>query len=230
MGGGLDVSALHGLGLTEEQVEKLNLYVRLLLRDGDLLGLTSLRAEEDILRELVLDPLRGLEFFSPGARVLDVGSGGGCPGIALAVARPDLQVDLLEVKQRKAGFLERTLAELGLGGQVLVERCEVLGQQAAFRERYRHATAKALAALPVLLELTLPFVEVGGSLVAYKGPGVGAELEAAGKALRVLGGTVETLRPYDLGDKRYQLCVIRKIAPTPKNYPRRAGTPARSPL
>lgn len=218
------------VSLSEEQVERLARYVELLVRDGDLLGLTSLREEEDILRELVLDPLHGLEFFEEGARVLDVGSGGGCPGVALAVARPDLRVDLLEVKQRKAGFLSRTLAELELSGEVLVERCETLGQQPAYRERYRHATAKALAAVPVLLELTLPFVEVGGSLVAYKGPGLGAELEAAGQALRTLGGTVATLRPYDLGDKRYQLCVIRKIAPTPREYPRRAGTPARSPL
>lgn len=221
---------LTGLGLSEEQCRQLQRYVELLQRDGDLLGLTSLRETEDILRELVLDPLRGLEFFSPGASVIDVGSGGGCPGIALAVARPDLRVDLLEVKQRKAGFLERTVAELGLSCDVLVERCEVLGQDRDYRARYQHATAKALAALPVLAELTLPFVEVGGSLVAYKGPGVGAELEAAGNALRVLGGTVETLRPYELGDKRYQLCVVRKIRATPKEYPRRAGTPGRSPL
>ncbi len=221
---------LLAVGLDAGQARLLARYVELLQRDGDLLGLTSLRETEDILRELVLDPLRGLEFFEQGAAVIDVGSGGGCPGIALAVARPDLRVDLLEVKQRKAGFLERTVADLGLSGQVLVERCEVLGQDRAYRERYQHATAKALAGLPVLAELTLPFVKVGGTLVAYKGPGVGAELEAAGNALRVLGGTVETLRPYELGDKRYQLCVVRKIRATPKEYPRRAGTPGRSPL
>jgi 16S rRNA (guanine527-N7)-methyltransferase len=199
---------------------------------GDLLGLTSLRQEESILQELVLDSLAAAPFLPPGASLVDVGSGGGLPGIPLALARPELEACLVEAQERKVRFLEETVAELGLAGRVRVAwgRAETLARDPAYRERFGAAVGKALAPLPVLLELTLPFLQVGGLLVAHKGPALDRELEQAGRALEILGGRVEQVRPYELGGRACRLCLVRKVAPTPSLYPRRPGVPARKPL
>lgn len=205
-------------------------YLDLLEEDGEKLGLTGLRERADRRRELVQDPLVLVDRVTPGARVVDIGSGGGCPGIALAIARPDVEVTMIESNQRKAGFLVRAVAELGLNARVLAERSETLAQSPAHRARYDHATAKAVAAMPVLLELSIPFLKVGGTLLALKGPALAAELEQSVKAFRELGAELVESWPYQLEDRNYQLCVVRKLRPTPARYPRKPGTPAKTPL
>lgn len=198
--------------------------------EADLLGLTRL-AGDALVQELILDSLKLLPQVPQGARVIDVGSGGGVPGVPLALARPDLEVVLVESNRRKAGFLERAAAAVGAGRIIVAcARAEELGREPEHRERFDLAVAKALAPLRVLLELTSPLVRVGGLVLAPKGPRFDTELEESQNALRTLN--LEPLDPvlYQLGDKSYTLGRFRKTAPTPPRYPRRPGLPAKSPL
>lgn len=175
---------------------------------------------------LVLLPLLG------GALTLiDVGSGGGLPGLPLKLARPDLEVTLLEANRRKAAFLVQACAQLGLDGvDVIAERAEVAGHDPRRRESYDLATARALAPLAVLVELSLPFVHPGGRLLAMKAS-LDDEVEAARQAIEVLGGAPpKVVAAPSPSRSRGQVVIVEKVTATPAAYPRRPGVPARRPL
>jgi len=165
-----------------------------------------------------------------GARTLvDVGSGGGMPGLPLKAVRPDLAVTLLEADRRKAAFLVDASARLGLDVAVVAERAETAGRGPL---RDDVAVCRALAPMPVLVELCLPLVRVGGRLLAMKGEGeVEAELEQAAGAIAALGGGDPVVRPApSAARERGVVVAVPKVAPTPAAYPRRPGLPARRPL
>ena len=161
-------------------------------------------------------------------QVIDVGSGGGLPGIPLAVARPDVRFTLLEATGKKAEFLARVTAELGLSNvEVLRERAETVGQDhRRWRERFDAVMARAVGPLPVLLELTVPLARVGGVVLAIKGERAGEEIEAAKAALHALhAAVIDTIRT-----PTGTIVVIEKRRPTPRLYPRLPGEPKRRPL
>lgn len=201
------------------------------------MNLTGDTAFETSLDRLYMDslaPLRYAELFPESASLIDVGSGAGFPGLPLAIARPDLRVTLLDSLAKRVNFLSAVTEELGLVNVRLVHsRAEDAGREASMRERFDIAVARAVAPLPVLCELLLPFVRVGGRMLCYKGPSAEAELEAGRKVARLLGGgAVETL-PVPLPsqpDWRHCLLVCEKNVQTVRQYPRKAGTPARQPL
>lgn len=183
-------------------------------------------------RALVEDSLALLAYLPPGPlRVVDVGSGGGLPGLPLRLARPELQLTLLEANHRKAAFLVQAAARLGLEGvEVLAERAELTGRAAGRREAYDVALARALASMPVLAELCLPLVRVGGRLLAMKAD-AGDEVAAAEAAIRRLGGEVVEVGPAPTAARGLgQVVVVAKTAPTPAEFPRRPGVPGRRPL
>ncbi len=166
-------------------------------------------------------------------RLLDVGSGAGAPGLVLALLWPQTRVELLESHGNKCRFLERTARALGLTNlMVHHDRAEQFGRSSARREQYDLVTARALAAMPVLAELTLPLARVGGWVAAMKSADLGPELAGAAEAIDRLGGAPQPLlMPYERpGGKRCVVCLIRKSKPTPAKYPRRAGVPARRPI
>ena len=171
-----------------------------------------------------------LEPLPAGALVLDVGAGAGLPGLPLKIARPDLRLTLLEATGKKARFLEHVVSVLGLEGVTVVnERAETYA--AAAREAFDVIVARALAALPTLLELTLPFCRLGGAVLAMKkGAALGEEVASAGRALQVLGGELAPEHTYDLAGEQRAIVVVRKVRPTPPQYPRRPGVPAKNPL
>ncbi|HKT84295.1 MAG TPA: 16S rRNA (guanine(527)-N(7))-methyltransferase RsmG [Solirubrobacterales bacterium] len=181
--------------------------------------------------DLVADSLVLLPHLAGAARLVDVGSGGGLPGLALKIAKPELQVVLVEANRRKAAFLVRAAAELGLWGVDIVgRRAEDAGHDPDFREAFDVATARALAPMPVLAELCLPLVRVGGRLLAMKTAG-GEEVAAAEVAVKLLGGRLASvLQAPSAARERGEIVVVDKIAPTPPEYPRRPGVPARRPL
>jgi 16S rRNA (guanine527-N7)-methyltransferase len=149
------------------------------------------------------------------------------------LARPDLEITLLDSARKKTEFLQKTVQELGLSGiKVLHGRAEELGRQESHREKYLLVVSRALARLDILLELCLPFVAAGGLFAAYKGPGFAAELEGAGYALAELGArpekTWEYTLPEEMGERA--LLLFRKTGPTPAGYPRRSGLPGKKPL
>jgi 16S rRNA (guanine527-N7)-methyltransferase len=183
-------------------------------------------------RALLEDSLVLLDFLPPGPlRVIDVGSGGGLPGLPLRLARPDLSLTLLEANQRKAAFLVQTAATLGLSGvEVVARRAEEAGHDPRHREAYDFALARALAAMPVLVELCLPFVAVGGRLLAMK-TDAAAEAAAAEGAISRLGGElVEIGGAATAARSLGQVVVVEKVRPTPPEFPRRPGVPGRRPL
>ena len=163
--------------------------------------------------------------------VVDVGSGGGLPGLPLKMARPSLALALIEANRRKAAFLVQAVAQLGLTGvEVLPRRAEDVGRDPIHRERYDVAVARAVASLPVLVELCLPLVAVGGRMLAMKTP-VAGEVDSARAAIERLGGRLETVAAAPSEARtRGQVVVVAKVAPTPAEFPRRPGVPGRRPL
>ncbi|TMC51372.1 MAG: 16S rRNA (guanine(527)-N(7))-methyltransferase RsmG [Chloroflexi bacterium] len=180
--------------------------------------------------ELVEDSLVLLEHLGDARRLVDVGSGGGLPGLPLKIARRDLVVTLVEADQAKAAFLVQACVRLELGGvEVLARRAEDAGRDPRYREVFDVAVARALAPMPTLVELCLPLVRVGGTLLAQKTDK--EDLDAARHAIEVLGGSLESVAPARSAARNSgTVVVIRKIAPTPAAYPRRAGVPGRKPL
>jgi len=166
-----------------------------------------------------------------GARtVVDVGSGAGLPGLPLKIVRPELELTLVESDQDKAAFLVHACAALGLAGvDIVARRAEEVGHDPRFREAFDVATARALAPLPVLAELCLPLVRVGGRLLAQKTER--ENVAAAATAIEVLGGALKGVHPSpSLARGAGTVVVIEKVRSTPAAYPRRPGVPARKPL
>ncbi len=167
------------------------------------------------------------------ARVIDVGTGAGFPGLPLKIVRPDLQLTLLEATGKKTTFLSHIVELLDLNAvEVVTARAEDAGQDPVHRERYDLVLARAVAQLPILVEYMLPFVKIGGKCLALKGQTAAEELIAAERAIRTLGGKADRIVRIDLPAvaEPHYLIVIDKVAPTPANYPRRTGIPAKKPL
>lgn len=188
-------------------------------------GLVSGRAID-----LVEDCLVVLEHVGDAQTLVDVGSGGGLPGLVLKIARPDLAVTLVEADQAKAAFLVQASGRLGLGGvDVVPRRAEEAGHDRRYREAFDVATARALAPMPVLAELCLPFVRVGGRLLAQKTEH--EDVEAAAHAIEVLGGSPpQILAAASEARRSGTIVVVTKHRATPQAYPRRPGVPSRRPL
>jgi 16S rRNA (guanine527-N7)-methyltransferase len=235
-------AAALGLPLDGAQLASFRRYAELLLAANRRVNLTSIVDREAVEARHFLDSLTcagpllarwGSASAVPSLRCADVGSGGGFPGVPLALALPQLRLTLIEATARKAWFLGELIAELRLSGvQVAVERAETLAHQSEHREAYDAAFARALAPLPTLLELTLPFLRVGGLLVAPRKGDPASEQASSEAASALLGGGAPRAEPVTvpaLADGRV-LTIVEKERPTPAAYPRRPGMPAKRPL
>ena len=226
-----------GVELDARQVERFAAYARLLMDGNRRVNLTAITELEAVERLHFLDSLTAVAGLPAGAlaggRVLDVGSGAGFPGVPLRIAYPGVRMELAEATGKKAAFLRGLVAELGLEDVVVHQgRAEDLAREASLRGAFDAALARGVAKLATLAELTLPFLRVGGALVAHKSGGVEAEIEGAAEAIRVLGGAAAEVVPVTatgLGDGRV-LVVVRKTGETPEGYPRRAGMPGKRPI
>lgn len=212
-----------------------------LLQEGNArFNLTALRTEHDIVLKHFVDSLsclRGgvLDGRGPDGNlcVLDLGTGAGFPALPLAIVRPELHMVPADATRKKIAFVSATAQMLGLDNvQPLVGRAETLGRDAVHREHYDRVVGRAVAVLPVLIELALPLLRVGGLLVAQKGPIPDHELASGRRAATALGGVLEDVQSFNLpvsGEGR-ALIYVRKTAPTPSKYPRLEGVPTKSPL
>lgn len=223
------------LSLSEEQILKFTRYDALLVDWNERMNLTAITEPRDVAVKHMVDSLTAYDaaLFSGAPTVIDVGTGAGFPGIPLKIFDPSIRLTLMDSLAKRLAFLEAVAEDLGLTGVTCVHaRAEDAAHEPQRRERYDIAVSRAVARLPVLLEYTLPFVKKGGHLIALKGRTAEEEATDAKRALKLLGGRLETIRPVTLpglSDKRAVL-TITKIAPTPKAYPRKAGTPAKKPL
>lgn len=170
--------------------------------------------------------------FPAAATAIDVGSGAGFPGVPLAILRPDIRFTLLDSLGKRVEFLQSVVGALGLNAEAVHLRAEDAARQAALRERFDLAVARAVAPMNVLCEYLLPFVRVGGRMLALKGPTLDAELQDAQAALAALGGRIERAETIAIPgrDWDHRAAWIEKIAPTPEKFPRRAGVPEKKPL
>ncbi len=219
-----------GVQLSEEMCAKFDRYAQLLVEWNQKMNLTAIVEPDDIVLKHFADSLTALPLLPQreGITLVDVGTGAGFPAVALAIARPDLRVTLLDSLNKRLLFLQEVCRELGLSAQTVHARAEEGGRDPSLRERFDVATARAVAALPVLSEYCLPFVKTGGVFLAMKGPESDEEYAQAEKAIRVLGGRVKEVRQHTLpvlpkdGVEQLErrIFVIEKSKPTPNAYPR----------
>lgn len=211
------------------------LYAEQLLAWNERMNLTAITDPDAIAMRHFLDSLsvKLAVTFSPGMRVIDVGTGAGFPGLPLRLVFPSIELTLLEATTKKTLFLEHITQLLGLTNvRILNARAEEAGQDPATREKFDLALARAVAPMPVLAEYLLPFCRVGGRCVALKGEHAAAEVQIAENALRILGGRLVKIIPVELPlvVETHHLVVIEKVAATPPQYPRRPGIPSKRPL
>jgi 16S rRNA (guanine527-N7)-methyltransferase len=229
-----------GLAFPAENVQRVYRYFCRVLQANRELNLTALTSWEDVVSKHLLDSLALLKTpwweekqANAWDPLLDVGSGAGFPGLLFALLFPEKDVFLLEANKKKARFLQTIKEEERLSRlTILPDRAETLGQLAPYREQFSLVTARAVARLPELLELTLPFCRCGGFLLAYKGPQARQELAEAARACAILGGQLHTTYSYALPWEKGErtLLFFTKVSPTPARYPRRPGIPGKRPL
>lgn len=231
-----ETDAARVLALTDEAAQnRLRALLAYVLEANQTLNLTAVRDAETAWHKHIVDSLFGLrsQLFKNDARVLDLGSGAGFPGLVLAMARPDLRVTLLDSTRKKCDFLTRAIEHFSLNAQVLCGRAEEFGRDEKLRESFDVVTARAVGSLPEVCELALPLARVGGHLVLWRGQNAREELTAARSALFKLGGA-STRAPlaYQLPghDTLYHLVTVDKRSATPRAFPRRNGLPKKEPL
>ena len=224
----------HGIELSETQKEQFQTYYQLLVEWNEKMNLTSITEEHDVYLKHFYDSITPSFYydFDGELSICDVGAGAGFPSIPLKIVFPELKVTIVDSLNKRIQFLNHLAAELGLQDVSFVhDRAESYGK-GAFRESYDIVTARAVARLTVLSELCLPLVKKGGQFIALKSSKGEEELQEANFAINILGGNVkETFSfelPEDAGER--QMIVIDKRRQTSKKYPRKPGTPNKSPL
>ena len=239
----LKVGALAlGINLKEEIIKKFIIYLKMINSYQKKVNITSVQDPFAIIKKHFLDSLSCINiidnlfkiFPTPKSiRVIDLGSGAGFPGIPVKICLSDIKMVLLEVRRNRTMFLNDVIKKLELTNiHVIQDRAENIGKMTAFREKYHIILSRAVASLNVLCEYCLPLCQVNGVMIAFKGSSYYAELENSKKVIEVLGGIIESINiikiPYS--DIFRYILVIRKIKPTPEEYPRRNGIPQKRPL
>ncbi|MDE5766099.1 MAG: 16S rRNA (guanine(527)-N(7))-methyltransferase RsmG [Clostridia bacterium] len=217
--------------ISGEYKDKFEQFKNLLLDYNNKFNLTAITDEKEVYIKHFLDSVAGESFFTQNASVVEIGSGGGFPSIPLKLVRDDLKFLLIESTGKKCGYLQTVVDKLNLKGvQVKNARAEDAAREVIHREKYDFAVARAVARLNTLCEYCIPFVKVGGKFVAYKG-GAEEEIKEADNAIKILGGELEKIEQYELpNDEKRTLIIIKKVAHTPRQYPRGQGKERKAPL
>ena len=227
-----DIQTIYDTEVLGAQRERLEIFRQMLLEYNQKYNLTTILEEREMLYKHFLDSSAGVDLFKQNAKVAEIGSGAGFPSIVLKILRPDLSLDLFESVGKKCEFLQVVVDKLGLSNMHIYNlRAEDCARDKKFRERYDHATARAVARMNTLSEYCLPFVKKGGKFIAYKS-GDTTEIEEAQNAYKTLGGKCVKTEKYELldGFGERSLAVIEKVKPTPNRYPRGQGRERKNPL
>ena len=218
-----------GLTLREEQIDTLCAFGEALLEKNQVMNLTAITDPKEVGRLHFLDSIALLKAADlRNKQVVDVGCGAGFPGVPLKIAEPTLELTLLDSLGKRMTWLSEVLPQLGVEAACETARAEEFA--AGHREQYDVAVSRAVARLNVLAELCLPLVKPGGLFLAMKGAAAKEETDEAGRAISILGGRIEKLFEYPLGDAVHRVVVIRKEKPTPPKYPRRFAKIKQQPL
>ena len=217
------------LTLPEDRIDTLCAFGHGVVKQNEVMNLTAITEPDRVARLHLLDSLTLLTLAGlKGKTLIDVGCGAGFPGVPVKIACPEVKLTLLDSLGKRMNWLESFLPQLGLEAECVTARAEEAITQR--RESYDFATSRAVARLNILLELTAPYVKVGGAILAMKGSAAREELEEAKNAIRRLGLKVETVKEFPVEDTAHTVIVLRKVAPTPAQYPRRYAKIKQSPL
>ncbi|HEY32128.1 MAG TPA: 16S rRNA (guanine(527)-N(7))-methyltransferase RsmG [Dehalococcoidia bacterium] len=226
-----------GLQLNPEQLQQFETYCHELIDWNRRVNLTAITVYEEVQVNHFLDSLTVALVWQPTGsaipRIIDVGTGGGVPGVALKITFPQIRLVLLEATAKKASFLHHLQDLLNFEGiEIVVGRAEEIAHNARYREGFSLVLSRAVASLPTLAELTLPFCTIGGSVVLHKKGDIEDELRKASLAIDTCGGKLHEVRAVDLPEfpDQRQLVVIDKVSATPGQYPRRPGMPKKRPI
>ncbi len=218
-----------GLSLSEETQDTLCAFGKAMVKQNEVMNLTAITEDTQVAKLHLLDSLTVLCCADlSGKTLIDVGCGAGFPGVPLAIACPEAKITLLDSLGKRMKWLEEVLPTLGVTAQCVTARAEEA--VAARRESYDFATSRAVARLNILLELTAPYVKVGGAVLAMKGAAAREELAECVSAIKKLGLKLETVKEFPIDGTSHAIIVLRKIAPTPKQYPRRYAKIKQAPL
>lgn len=226
-----------GAAPSDEQIEKLLIYYEQLVERNKQLNLTAITEYEEVVEKHFVDSAALIKsgHLKDGTKLIDIGSGAGFPGIVLAILQPQMKITLLETLEKRCAFLREMTEVLMLENvEVISARAEDAGRDTAHRAQYDIACSRAVADLAVLTEYSLPLLKRGGIMAAYKGPEPDEELTGAQSAIKLLGGELAKIMPYELrsdeGTLQRNLVLVVKSTETPEKYPRRAGIPTKRPL
>lgn len=215
--------------LTDEQARRFIIYYDELIERNRSVNLTRITSPAEVSQKHFADSLLGMAMIPQGARVIDVGTGAGFPGIPLAIMRPDMELTLVDSLGKRVRFLEEVTEKLGIRARCIHARAEDAARNDALRAHFDIALTRAVAPMNVLLELTVPFLKVGGRSLMYKAGGVEAETEACSNAVKVLSCSL-TVTGFEVPWGARTVVSAEKLAKTPSAYPRRAGTAQKKPL
>lgn len=220
--------------IEDNKAKKMYTYMNLLIEWNKKINLTAIKEPKDIIIKHFVDSLTICKYINKNDRIIDIGTGAGFPGIPLSIAleEKDLNITLLDSLNKRIMFLEKVIEEDNIKGIELVHgRAEDYGQNIKYREEYDIAVSRAVAPLNILLEYMLPFVKIGGFAICMKGPKIDDEMNNIDKVLDKLGGQKLNIEHFKLNnDNERNIMIIKKIKHTKKEYPRKAGTPAKEPI
>ena len=218
-----------GLDLPEEVRNTLCAFGAAVIAQNEVMNLTAITEPAAVAKLHLLDSLTVLTAGDLREKsLIDVGCGAGFPGVPLAIACPEANITLLDSLGKRVRWLESVLPTLGVSANCITARAEeAVGE---YRERFDFATSRAVARLNILLELTAPYVKVGGAVIAMKGAAAQEELDECGGAIRKLGLKLESVKHFSIDGADHALIVLRKLSPTPKAYPRRYAKIKQAPL
>ena len=218
-----------GLDLTEQIQQKLCDFGYAVIRQNEVMNLTAITEPSQVAKLHLLDSISLLAVQAlSGKRLIDVGCGAGFPGVPVKIACPGVQLTLLDSLGKRMNWLADILPQLGVEAECVTARAEEAVVDR--RESYDVATSRAVARLNILLELTAPYVKVGGYVLAMKGTAAKEELDEAKTAIKKLGLKLETVREFPQEDTAHTVIVLKKVAPTPAQFPRRYAKIKQAPL
>lgn len=223
------------LQLSKENYEKFMIYMKLLQEWNEKINLTAIIEDEEIVKKHFIDSIKAFkrDEFKKAKTLIDVGTGAGFPGIPIAIMNDDISVTLLDSLNKRINFLNTVIKNIGLSNVTTIHsRAEDGARKSELREAFDIATSRAVANMAVLSEFCLPYVKVGGSFIALKGPSVEQEISESENAIKILGGKLVDICEVNIEDTdlKHNLVIVKKMMNCNKKYPRKSGLITKNPL